>query len=94
MAMARTIGPGAVLFCDLDGFTSVNDELGHAAGDTVLLAVAERLSDMVRGTDAVYLIGGDEFVIVADGMPQQRLTLLAEAIASSVCVPVSVADSA
>lgn len=54
----------AVAYLDLDGFKAINDAHGHDAGDEVLVAVAQRLSDGVRATDTVARLGGDEFVVV------------------------------
>jgi len=59
------IGQTYVLFCDLDGFKSVNDRLGHAVGDCALTALGQRLCDAVGPADVVARLGGDEFVVVA-----------------------------
>jgi diguanylate cyclase (GGDEF)-like protein len=58
--------PVAALFINLDNFTSINDTLGHAVGDELLQAIAARLDGVVRDTDALGRLSGDEFVVLAE----------------------------
>ena len=87
----RHDGVVAVLFLDVDRFKLINDSRGHAAGDRVLVAVADRLAQLVRSTDTVARFAGDEFVIVADdGMDRHEARLLAERIAAGFTQPLAV----
>jgi diguanylate cyclase (GGDEF)-like protein len=68
-------GTVTVMHIDIDRFKLVNDSMGHATGDELLLAVAERLSQRIRESDIVGRIGGDEFVIVIPGLEDEDLAL-------------------
>ncbi|MEU0911369.1 diguanylate cyclase CdgB [Streptomyces althioticus] len=78
----------AVLFCDLDGFKSINDRFGHNAGDAVLIEVARRLSGGVRDGDTVARLGGDEFVILADGLGRADAQDLAVRLRNEIIQPI------
>ncbi len=83
----------AVLFCGLDEFKSINDRLGHAAGDAVLVEVARRLTQAVRPLDLVARLGGDEFaVLVEDRGDEPELLAMAEHLRRSLGTPVSLGD--
>ncbi|MFE5816763.1 diguanylate cyclase CdgB [Streptomyces sp. NPDC056479] len=78
----------AVLFCDLDGFKSINDRFGHNAGDAVLIEVARRLTRQVRDGDTVARLGGDEFVILADGLGRADAQDLAVRLRNEIIQPI------
>ncbi|MCS4295104.1 diguanylate cyclase (GGDEF)-like protein/PAS domain S-box-containing protein [Comamonas sp. BIGb0152] len=71
---------GALLYLDLDRFKQVNDTLGHASGDALLCAVAERLRELLRDTDLVVRMGGDEFCIVQNASSAQAAASLAQRV--------------
>ena len=84
--------PLAVLFVDLDRFKRVNDTLGHAAGDSVLVESAARLVAAVRAGDTVARVGGDEFIVLCEDVADAaEAKQLAERVVAAVAEPFSVA---
>lgn len=79
----------AVLFIDLDGFKSVNDQWGHAAGDAVLIDMARRLQASLRSTDVAIRLGGDEFVILVRQAREADVCALADKLLALFNAPVA-----
>jgi diguanylate cyclase (GGDEF)-like protein/PAS domain S-box-containing protein len=89
----REMKPCAVLLMDMDGFKSVNDSLGHQAGDRLLLQVAERMRRVLRKADTVARYGGDEFAVVPWGATDvSRAVLIAEKILNAMDQPFTIDD--
>ncbi len=83
-----------LMFIDLDGFKSVNDTLGHSAGDAVLCEVARRLQAVVRSEDLLARIGGDEYVVLLSHANTERDTIsVANRILQTLAVPIPVGET-
>ena len=82
--MGHGHGALAVFYLDLDWFKSINDTLGHKAGDTVLVGVAERLQQLAAGRGQVARLGGDEFVLVAEAVDRGGAELLKARISAAI----------
>ena len=87
LAGATDSAPVSVLFVDLDRFKPFNDMFGHAFGDQVLVAVAERLRSTVGPRDTVARLSGDEFLVVAPATGSDEATVLAERLTAAVTTP-------
>ena len=87
----RTMTGFALMYLDIDHFKSINDSLGHAAGDVVLKAFVLRLQQSVRTTDTVARLGGDEFVIILEGVNNhEEAQVVARKIVANVTRPLDV----
>ncbi|MFA7606509.1 MAG: diguanylate cyclase, partial [Rhodocyclaceae bacterium] len=79
----------AVVYIDLDGFKAINDTHGHAAGDALLMAVAQRMQQCLRGQDTIARLGGDEFVALLTALPEQYdVRPLAQRLLEAASLPV------
>jgi diguanylate cyclase (GGDEF)-like protein/PAS domain S-box-containing protein len=90
--LRRSGGFAAVMFVDLDDFKTINDGLGHAAGDELLQAIASRLEDTLRAQDTAARLGGDEFaVLLEDLVDESEALAIAERVRRALEPPLSVA---
>lgn len=81
----KRYGLNACLVCiDIDKFKDINDSLGHGAGDSAIKQLSAFITNMLRESDEVFRIGGDEFVIIAEGADQSAATQLTEKIRQAV----------
>jgi diguanylate cyclase (GGDEF)-like protein/PAS domain S-box-containing protein len=88
VALERRPGGVGLMFIDLDDFKDVNDALGHAAGDRVLVEVGRRLSEVARRSDTVARLGGDEFVLLLSYLHDDAdVRLICDRIASALRAP-------
>ncbi len=93
VAMHQRNGQGVVvMFCDLDDFKNVNDTFGHAAGDALLVTIANRMRRVVRTTDTVARLGGDEFAFLLE-QPEEDPAKIAERILAAIVEPVRIDDA-
>ena len=92
----QTAQVGAVLYIDLDNFKQINDARGHTLGDTLLMQVAQRLTQQLRPGDTVARLGGDEFVVLAHNLASdveaagRQALLVAEAIRTALEAPYTI----
>jgi diguanylate cyclase (GGDEF)-like protein len=84
--------PFGILYCDLDDFKPINDELGHSMGDKVLQIAARRIAGQVRAGDIAARVGGDEFAVLCPGTTDAALAQLADRLVSAFNEPISVHD--
>jgi diguanylate cyclase (GGDEF)-like protein len=76
--------PISLIFVDIDGFKATNDEHGHSSGDKVLRLVGNKLTETMRSSDNIYRYGGDEFVVLSEGMSHEAALLVAERLRRAV----------
>jgi diguanylate cyclase (GGDEF)-like protein/PAS domain S-box-containing protein len=91
MAANRRSAAGyAIVYLDLDAFKLVNDTLGHAAGDQVLIEVARRLERLLRAGDTLARLSGDEFALLCEEVGEQELRTIADRVIDAMADPIEV----
>jgi len=95
LTRAERNGSGvALMFIDLDKFKTINDTLGHEAGDLILKTVADRLKTIIRKTDMAARLGGDEFVLVLENVANKEdVAITAKTILKKIPIPVTFEDT-
>jgi diguanylate cyclase (GGDEF)-like protein len=89
----RTATSEAVIFVDLDRFKSVNDSLGHAVGDELLITMAKRIGAVLRPHDVVSRIGGDEFIVFLEQMGNiEQVLQVVDRLRTAISEPMMIAD--
>ncbi|MCV2393616.1 EAL domain-containing protein [Actinotalea sp. M2MS4P-6] len=95
-ALARASRAGGlvgVLYLDLDDFKEINDSLGHAAGDELLVAVGQRVRSVLRAGDLAARLGGDEIAVVCDGLTTPgEVAPIAQRVINTLSAPIEIAD--
>lgn len=89
----RNRGRFVLMYLDLNDFKPVNDQYGHKKGDLVLTIVAQRLRDVLRDSDMISRIGGDEFVIILPSLPNDDgVNKVVEKIRQTICQPIDIGN--
>ena len=78
------------MFCDVDGLKGINDRLGHAVGDQVLMETARRIEGVIRPADTAAHLGGDEFVVLCESIDEEGATAVANRVEAAFAVPMNV----
>lgn len=87
----RSLKTLAVVFLDLDGFKQINDQFGHAVGDQVLIVIANRFKEALRGGDTIARIGGDEFIAILPELQDAQASLIVlERLLDAAATPLTV----
>ena len=89
-ASRRSTTGYAIVYLDLDGFKLVNDTLGHAAGDQVLIEVARRLERLLRAGDTLARLGGDEFALLCEEVNEREARAIADRVINAMSKPIEV----